>query len=144
MYLSLNTLFYQMVIDPLLSGLRKSVTEHSKASDRVLDIACGTGALALALAKKAAHVTGIDLSADNIAAARRTSRRKGIANTLFEVHDASDLSCYRDNEFDVAVTSMAIHQFNAALAVKILSEMHRIAREGYYCRLYLPDADRIA
>ncbi len=127
MIFSLNTLFYQLAIDPLLSGLRGRVTEHAETSDRVLDVACGTGALAMTLAKKAAHITGIDLSEDNIAAARRTARRKGIANTLFEVHDASDLSCYLDHEFDIAVISMAIHQFNAELAVKILSEMNRIA-----------------
>jgi ubiquinone/menaquinone biosynthesis C-methylase UbiE len=146
MIFSLNTLFYRLAIDPLLSGLRERVTEHAEVSDSVLDVACGTGALALTLAKKAAHITGIDLSEDNITAARRTARRKGIANTLFEVHDASDLSCYLDHEFDIAVTSMAIHQFDAALAVKILSEMKRIAMRviiaDYNCpmRMGLPKA----
>ena len=41
--------------------------------------------------------------------------------------DAFDLSCFKENEFDVAVTSMAMHQFEPALAVKVLTEMKRIA-----------------
>jgi len=100
---------------------------HLDLSYRILDVACGTGALAMAMALKAGHVTGIDLSIEGIAAAKHTARRKGVKNVAFELRDASDLSCYADKEFDFAVTSMAIHQFDSGLAVKVLTEMKRIA-----------------
>ncbi len=125
---SLQTLIYQACIDPILAPLHKSVLEQVEPSLRVLDIACGTGALAMAIAQKAEHVTGIDLSEEAIAAAKRVARRKAINNVSFEIHDAGDLSLYTENEFDIAVTSMAIHQFDADLAVKILTEMKRVAR----------------
>lgn len=127
MRFSLNGFIYRIFIDPLVSGLRKSVAEHVDHSHRVIDVACGTGALSLAMAEKAMHVTGIDLSEDMIITARRTAQRRGTTNVSFGLHDASDLSRYRDGEFDMAVTSMAIHQFEAQLAITILAEMKRIS-----------------
>jgi len=127
MRFSLSGFIYRIFIDPLLSGLRKSVAEHVDPSYRVIDVACGTGALSLAMAEKAMYVTGIDLSEDMIITAQRTARRRGATNVSFELHDASDLSPYRDGEFDLAVTSMAIHQFEAQLAIRILAEMKRIS-----------------
>jgi SAM-dependent methyltransferase len=125
---SFQILLYQACIDPILAPLHKSVLEHMEPSFRVLDIGCGTGALAIAIAQKAGQVKGIDLSEEAIAAARRMAKRRGVSNVSFDVHDAGDLSLYTDNEFDVAVTSMAIHQFDAELAVKILTGMKRVAR----------------
>jgi SAM-dependent methyltransferase len=129
MLFSFKTYLYQVFIDPLLLPLQKSVLMHVEPSHRVIDVACGPGALAMAIAQKARHVTGIDLSDENIAAAKRLARRRGIENVFFEVRDASNLSYYADKEFDIAITSMAVHQFNAHLAVKILTEMKRIARK---------------
>lgn len=125
--MSLNALIYTTLIDPLLSGLRKAVLEAVDPSATVIDIACGPGTLSLAMAQKANHVTGIDLDEKLISFATGTARKKGIWNASFEVHDASDLSVYRDHAFDIAVTSMAVHQFPEELAVKVLREMKRIA-----------------
>jgi ubiquinone/menaquinone biosynthesis C-methylase UbiE len=127
MRFSLSGFIYRIFIDPLISGLRKSVAEHVDPSHRVIDVACGTGALSSAMAEKAMHVTGIDLSEDMIITAQRTAKRRGATNVFFELLDASDLSRYRDGEYDLAVTSMAIHQFETQLAIKILAEMKRIS-----------------
>ncbi len=126
---SVKGIIYRLFIDPLLLGLRRSVAGHIRPGDRVLDVACGTGALSVTIASRAEHVTGIDLSEDMIITAIRTANRRGISNVSFEIRDASDLSCYRENEFDVAVTSMAVHQFDEDLAVKILSEMNRTSNK---------------
>jgi len=128
MRFSFKGMMYQLLIDPLISGLRRSVTEHTGPSDRVIDVACGTGALTLSMASRAAHATDIDLSEDMIITARRSAERRGMTNVTLELHDASDLSCYTDKQFDVAVASMAMHQFEAGLAVRILAEMGRIAK----------------
>jgi SAM-dependent methyltransferase len=122
-----KALIYKALIDPILAKLHSTILEHVKPTQRVLDIACGTGALAMAMAKKAGQVTGIDLSDELITAARQTARRRGASNATFEVRNAADLTCYADHSFDIAVTSMAIHQFEAGLALKILAEMKRIA-----------------
>ena len=125
---SFKGMLYQLLIDPLIAGHRNRVAARVGPSDRVIDVACGTGALTMAMAERAVHVTGIDISEDMIITARRTAERRGFNNVTLTLHDASDLSCYADNEFDVAVASMAMHQFEAELAVKILSEMGRMAK----------------
>lgn len=127
MHASLNGLMYQTFIDPLISGLRRRITAMIEPGETVIDIACGTGALAMAVADHARDVTGIDLSEDMIITARYVSQRKKIVNISFELKDAEDLSCYHHNRFDVAVTSLAMHQFDPEVAVKVLSEMKRIA-----------------
>jgi 2-polyprenyl-3-methyl-5-hydroxy-6-metoxy-1,4-benzoquinol methylase len=52
---------------------------------RILDIACGTGILAIALAKRGHHVHGVDVSPRMIAVAE--SKSAGMANISFEVQD---------------------------------------------------------
>lgn len=125
--MSIKALTYSLLIDPPLSGLRKAVAEEISCPDRVIDIACGTGMLATELAQRAGHVTGIDLDEELISFAISRAEKKGVINMDFRVHDASNLTVYTENEFDVAVTSMAIHQFPEDLALKILMEMKRIA-----------------
>lgn len=127
MIFSIKPFFYRTVIDPLLSGLHRSILVHVDQSQRVLDVACGVGTLALMMARKAGHVTGIDISEEVISAARHAAERSKADHITFEVRDASELSLYPDNEFDVAVASMAVHQFDADLAVKILAGMKRIS-----------------
>lgn len=120
-------IFYNAVIDPMLSSLRRGVVDRVTSDDRVIDIACGPGTLAMDIARRAHSVTAIDIEEDLIRYASQKAGRKRITNISFRALDASDLSCFADREFDVAVTSMAIHQFEPALAIKILSEMKRIA-----------------
>lgn len=126
--MTLNALIYTTLIDPLLTGLREAVVAHIDPAASVIDIACGPGTLALEIAQKAGHVTGIDLDEGLIAYASSRVKKKGRDNLIFEIRDASDLSSFHDGQFDAAVTSMAVHQFPKELAVQILKEMRRIAR----------------
>lgn len=129
MKLSLNALIYSLFIDPLLSGIRESVYEKVPDSANVIDIACGTGKLALFISGKAGHVTGIDLDEKLIKFADSRAKNKGLSNLTFKVQDATDLSVYNEGEFDIAVTSMAVHQFREDLAINILREIKRISRK---------------
>ena len=124
----LNALIYTTLIDPLLSGLRKTVVENINQPATVIDIACGPGTLAFQIAEKASHVTGIDLDEGAISHASSRAKKRGAGNLTFDIRDASDLSSFHDGQFDVAVTSMAVHQFPEELAVQILKEMSRIAK----------------
>ncbi len=105
MIMSFNALIYTTLIDPLLSGLRKAVVEAVDPSATVLDVACGPGTLSLAITQKANRVSGIDLDEKLILYAAGVAGKKGIWNASFAMHDASDLSLYRDKEFDIAVTA---------------------------------------
>ena len=124
---SLNGIIYRNIIDPILSRYYPRISEELKPDDTVLDVACGTGSLSLAMSGLASRVMGIDLSEEMIGISNDQALRKKVDNVSFELKDASDLSSFGDNQFDVAVTSMAIHQFDSELALKILKEMRRIA-----------------
>lgn len=118
---------YHLLIDPLLNGLRGKLASLVMPDETVIEVACGTGALSLVLAQKTQHVTGIDLSEGMIWRARRIVKKRKIKNISLEVMDATDLSCYTDKQFDVALVSMALHQFSHETALTILTEMKRIA-----------------
>lgn len=125
---SVKGFFYQVFIDPLINGLRGHVAAMILPGEKVIDIACGTGALSLVMARSAGHVTGIDLSEDMITTARRTAKRRGVSNVSFELLDATDLSCFPDLSFDVAVSSLAMHQFDPETGDRVLREMSRLAK----------------
>src|SRR5918993_5595685 len=72
---------------PLTERLLKRTREFAFKS--VLDVGCGAGELALALARgrRGIHVTGLDISPQLIAAARE--RAANLANVDFQVGDAA-------------------------------------------------------
>lgn len=71
-----------------------------QAGERVLDVGCGPGRHALALARRGVDVTGVDLSEEFIALARKAAAEEGLACS-FEVADARSLAY--DGEFDAAI-----------------------------------------
>lgn len=94
--------------------------------DEVLDVACGTGNLALPAARAGATVTGVDIAPNLIvqAKARAVEEKQSI---LFDVGDAEAMA-YADDEFDIAV-SMFGAMF-AARPERAASELLRVVRPG--------------
>ena len=89
---------------------------------RVLDVATGTGDLAVALAARGAEVVGVDFAEEMLAIARR--KAPGIA---FEPGNALDLR-YPDDSFDAATVGFGARNF--ADLDRGLAEMVRVVRPG--------------
>lgn len=83
-----------------VTDLHECFVREVNATDRVIDIGCGYGQIANALAGVAAHVTGVDRRADAIARARATFERPNLA---FRVGDLADLP--DEPVYDVVVLS---------------------------------------
>ena len=79
-------------------------------SSRVLDIGSGTGELAIALAERSRHVTGIDVCASLLAVARQSAERCRSRARFLDL-DANTL-CFTQGRFDVVILSQAIHWLN--------------------------------
>ncbi len=80
------------------------------AGRTVLDYGCGTGDWGLLLAAEGAHATLLDLSPAAIQLIERRARAGGVAHRVRAVaRDASDLSCFRDGEFDLVYAGAALH-----------------------------------
>jgi ubiquinone/menaquinone biosynthesis C-methylase UbiE len=122
-------LVYKWFGDPILSPLQVSAMEYIDPGNKIIDIACGTGAFVYRMAKSAKFVTGIDLSSSMINLALKTKKKYNINNVEFFIKDACHLDDFKDNVFDYATLSMAIHQFTTDLGLKILNELKRIAKE---------------
>src|SRR5262249_44882615 len=70
-----------------------------KPGQRVLDVACGTGNLAIPAAKAGAIVTGVDIAVNLLEQARTRAHREGV-NAQFDEGDAEQLP-YADASFDL-------------------------------------------
>jgi SAM-dependent methyltransferase len=125
---TIKPLLYRFLIDPLLSSVRTGVLHNISPGESVIDIACGNGTLAFEIAGIAKDVTAIDLDDEMITDAITRKTRLNTTNITFTNADASDLSTFPDKQFTTAVTTMAIHQFDPAIAQRVLSEMKRVAR----------------
>jgi demethylmenaquinone methyltransferase / 2-methoxy-6-polyprenyl-1,4-benzoquinol methylase len=104
---------------------------RSRPDMRVIDLACGTGDLAVGAARLVpeGRVSGIDLAPSMIGIAKRRATRDGIANVAFDVGDMAELSL-PDESVDVVTAGYALRNApNYALA---LNEIHRVLRVGGY------------
>jgi SAM-dependent methyltransferase len=94
--------------------------------DRVLDVACGTGGVALRAARAGADVVGIDISPDQLAKARAAAGTEGL-EIQFDEGDCQELP-YADAGFDVVVSA-----FGAIFApdhARAAAELARVCRQG--------------
>jgi ubiquinone/menaquinone biosynthesis C-methylase UbiE len=96
------------------------------AGERVLDVATGTGNLAIPAARAGAKVTGVDIAPNLVTQAKARAAAEGLTIRL-DVGDAEAL-CYDDDEFDTAV-SMFGAMF-AARPGRAAAELLRVVRSG--------------
>ena len=97
-----------------------------KPGMKVLDVACGTGNLAIPAAHAGADVTGIDIAPNLIEQAQARAADERL-ETRFDVGDAEALP-YDDESFDVVMT-----MFGAMFAPRpdvTASELIRVCKEG--------------
>ncbi|MEM7524465.1 MAG: class I SAM-dependent methyltransferase [Pseudomonadota bacterium] len=82
------------------------VRAHLRPTDAVLELGCGTGGTALALAPSAGHVTGVDISSEMIRIA--TEKGEGAANVSFEKADLES-GALGDTRYDVVMAFNLLH-----------------------------------
>jgi trans-aconitate 2-methyltransferase len=73
-----------------------------QAGERILDLGCGTGHLTAQIAESGAKVTGVDRSAEMVAAARLAYPK-----LIFEISDATNLSF--QEEFEAVFSNAMLH-----------------------------------
>lgn len=80
-----------------------------KGDEQVLDVATGTGHVALAIAKELpdGHVTGIDFSTGMLSQAIKNRDRQEIGNVTFIEMDMQEID-YQDRYFDAAISAFGI------------------------------------
>jgi ubiquinone/menaquinone biosynthesis C-methylase UbiE len=113
----------------LYSAILKTLLAEPVAGRAVLDYGCGTGDWGLMLAAEGANVTFLDLSPVAIEVTQRRAAAGGVADRVRGIaRDASDLSCFRDEEFDLIYGSAAVH--HTLKYTGALEELLRVLRPG--------------
>lgn len=125
-YDSLNT-FFSLGMDTLW---RRRLTQELAGSRSILDIATGTGEVAIQTVKKlsGSKVIGLDPSAQMLALAKRKIAAPGIIGKISLARGSAENLPFRDDTFDGVSIAFGIR--NTGDALKSLSEMRRVLKPG--------------
>lgn len=96
------------------------------AGERLLDVACGSGNLALPAARAGAVVTAIDIAPNLVAQTRRHALAEGLP-ILADVGDAEEMP-YADGAFDTVVSMFGV--MFAARPARATAQLARVCRPG--------------
>lgn len=107
--------------DPLIEAL------HPRPTDRVLDVGCGSGQFAVAIAPRVAEVVGMDLTPAMLDKARAHQAQAGVANVTWQEADSTALPV-ADGAVDIVTSRSMLH--HAADPAATLKEMRRACAVG--------------
>ena len=106
---------------------RLVVAARLDGSQRVLDLGCGAGHTALAVARRAAEVVAVDVTPEMLAVARRLARECQITNVTYRRADAARLP-FAAASFDIVTSRYSAHHY--ADPARALAEVARVLRPG--------------
>jgi 2-polyprenyl-3-methyl-5-hydroxy-6-metoxy-1,4-benzoquinol methylase len=109
----------------------------TKPDDRVMEVGCGGGLLAIALARAGRSVVGIDVASVILHIAR--DRAAGTENIEFVKVDGLELPA-KANSVDFAYSVEVLEHLHPDDVPKHLLELHRALRPGGQCWILTPNA----
>ena len=127
--------FYDALVTALTFGRGRAFREGTldfarvSAGERVLDVGCGTGDLALGAKRRVGAegtVHGIDAGEEMIGRARQKALRQGL-DVTFEVAAAQALP-FPDGAFDLVLCTLVIHHLPKDARRQAIAEMRRVLR----------------
>jgi ubiquinone/menaquinone biosynthesis C-methylase UbiE len=102
-------------------GVREAVLGYLSAGDRVLDVGCGTGTLAVKAAQKGARVTGLDFSPAMLRLAEEKARAAGVEVNFRRGHAQSPP--LDDEPFDAITATFALSEMSPDEAEMVVADM---------------------
>ncbi len=125
-YDSLNT-FFSLGMDTLW---RKKLALELNGASSILDVATGTGEVAIQMVKNLSgvKVTGLDPSAGMLELAQNKINVPGISKNISLIQGSAENLPFSDESFDAVSIAFGIR--NTQDPIKSLSEMRRVLRPG--------------
>lgn len=126
---------FEILLHPIRDTVIRKINPLNKS---VLDIATGTGSLAIGLSKSAVKVVGVDLSAKMLEVAKKKKRNSKLS---FIEMDASEMK-FKDNEFDIVTISLGLHDMPLKIRTLVLEEARRVLKKDgclYILEYSLPE-----
>jgi len=110
----------------ILSNVRKKIIQEINPINKsILDVATGTGSLAIELSNSAEKVVGIDLSSKMLDIAEKKRRND---NLTFLQMDACRMK-FDDEEFDLVTISLGLHDMPLEIRTLVLEEVKRVLKK---------------
>lgn len=100
-----------------------------KKGEKVLDLATGTGRVAVGLAEKGVRISGVDLTWNMLERAKEKADERNLKTVSFHVANALQLP-YKDNTFDKVVSIRFFHILPFAMQKAIVQEVTRVLKPG--------------
>ena len=128
---------YDLLVSTIMLGFEGRFRERQlnlaklQPGERVLDVGCGTGTLAIAAKKRVGPtgtVTGVDAAAEMIERAMKKAGRARV-DVTFQTAAAEQLP-FADGSFDVVLSSLMLHHLPRDTRAAGVREMHRVLRPG--------------
>ncbi len=105
------------------------IHRYTNQQSRILEVGAGTGRYSIALAKEGLDVTAVELVESNLAVLRENS--KGIGNISSFQGDATDLSRFKDDSFDITLLlGPMYHLYEPDEVNKAIDEAVRVTKPG--------------
>ena len=121
----LYDLFENVYNRKVYAGTGKKVAEYIGPSDIVLECACGTGAISVAIAPKCKKLVATDFAEGMLK--RAAGKCHAYPNVLFRKADITNLNC-RDNRVNAVVAGNVIHLLDDP--ARAMSELMRVVKPG--------------
>jgi ubiquinone/menaquinone biosynthesis C-methylase UbiE len=126
------------VYDPVVAitsrerGFKRRLLEHARIKDgeSVLDLACGTGTLAIEIKKDVpkAKVSGVDGDRSILKRAKGKAKEAGVKISFAQ--GVSNELPYEDRSFDVVVSTLFFHHLTDEAKADTAEEIRRVLRLG--------------
>jgi SAM-dependent methyltransferase len=121
-----KTPYTQMPDLPYLEAIPGTLQD--KGARRVLDLGCGSGWLAIYLARAGFQVEGVDLAAHAVELARGWAAQENLS-IEFAVADITNLP-FNNGSFDACVANSIFEHLTWDLAVKALADLRKMLKPG--------------
>lgn len=115
-----------------LDRIKDEIADTVRPGERILDLGCGTGTLAVRCLERGAHVTGLDSSTFMLAQAREKAQRTSDPGRFQAVKDSVTQlhKHFGDATYDTIVATAALGEFPRSYLRYVFRECHRILRAG--------------
>ena len=123
-----------------IDAIKRGIAEkYVQPGQRVLEIGCGTGGLAVMMARRGAEVVGIDVSPTMLAEAEKKVTAAGLTDRItLRRMDASEIEHhFAPRSFDVVVSTLVFSELSQLERQYVLRAVRRLLRPGG--RLLLAD-----
>jgi ubiquinone/menaquinone biosynthesis C-methylase UbiE len=116
----------------LIKDILPTMLPAGSSSWRALDLACGTGKIAVTLGQLGGRVVALDAAPAMLRQCSARSREAGVEDNVILTNASAASLPYKDGSFDVCFSFRFLHLLPAEAYTSIIREMIRVVAPGGY------------